>query len=137
MDRGKAGVYATVSVVVAALAVTGAGVAAAGSGVQSAKVRHSTRNLKADPNGNLKFNKKNLSAKKGKVTIVMKDPASSGLQHGIGVSGHGVDKDGKVVNPGKTSRVTVTLNKTGKYTFYCPVAGHKQAGMNGTLTITK
>jgi uncharacterized cupredoxin-like copper-binding protein len=136
MDRGKAGACATVSVVAAALAVTGVGAAAAGSGAAAAKVRQTTRNLKADPNGNLNFDKKSLSARKGKVTLVMKDPASSGLQHGIAVSGHGVGKAGKVVNPGKTSRVTATLNKTGKYTFYCPVAGHRQAGMKGTLTIT-
>jgi uncharacterized cupredoxin-like copper-binding protein len=136
MDRGKAGVGATVSALALALAVTGAGVAATGSGAAAAKVRQTTRNLKADPNGHLKFDKKSLSARKGKITLVMKDPASSGLQHGIAVSGHGVDRDGKVVNPGKTSRVTVTLNKTGKYTFYCPVAGHKPAGMKGTLTIT-
>jgi plastocyanin len=139
MDRGKAGACAAVSVVAVAVAVTGAGAAASGPGAQSAKpkVRHTTRNLKADPNGNLKFDKKKLSSRKGKVTLVMKDPASSGLAHGIGVRGHGVDKNGKTVAPGKTSRVTVTLNKTGKYTFYCPVDGHEQAGMKGTLTITK
>jgi uncharacterized cupredoxin-like copper-binding protein len=25
--------------------------------------------------------------------------------------------------------------KAGNYTFYCPVPGHKQAGMVGTLTV--
>jgi uncharacterized cupredoxin-like copper-binding protein len=30
--------------------------------------------------------------------------------------------------------VTVDL-KAGKYEFYCPVDGHKQAGMKGTLTV--
>ena len=130
MDRGKAGACAALSVVAAAVAVTGVGAAAA-------KVRHTTRNLKADPNGALKFDKKKLSARKGKVTLVMKNPGSTGLPHGIAVKGHGIDKDGKTVNPGKTSQVTATLNKTGKYTFYCPVAGHAQAGMKGTLTITK
>jgi uncharacterized cupredoxin-like copper-binding protein len=137
MDRRKAGAAAAVSVVAVAIAVTGVGAATAGSGARAAKVRHTTRNLKADPNGNLKFDKKKLGARKGKVTLVMKDPASSQLQHGIGVRGHGVNKNGKTVAPGKTSRVTVTLNKTGKYTFYCPVDGHEQAGMKGTLTISK
>jgi uncharacterized cupredoxin-like copper-binding protein len=38
------------------------------------------------------------------------------------------------VNPGKTSTMTLTL-KAGKYTFYCPVPGHRQLGMKGTLTV--
>ena len=59
-----------------------------------------------------------LSAKAGKVTLVMKNPSSSGLEHGIAVEGHGVDNDGKIVGLGGTSTVTVKLKK-GKYEFYC------------------
>ena len=38
------------------------------------------------------------------------------------------------VSPGKTASLTVTL-KPGTYTFYCPVDGHKAAGMKGTLKV--
>jgi uncharacterized cupredoxin-like copper-binding protein len=38
------------------------------------------------------------------------------------------------VAKGGKSTVTVDL-KPGKYTFYCPVPGHRQAGMQGTLTV--
>src|SRR4051794_12669345 len=91
-------------------------------------------NLKvsADPSGQLKFDKSSLSAKAGKVTITMSNPSS--IPHGIGVQGSALDKDGKVVNKGGTSTVTATLKK-GKYTFYCPVPGHRQAGMQGSLTV--
>ena len=51
-------------------------------------------NLSANPSGALEFSPMSLSAKAGKVTFVMKNPSSSGLEHGIAVEGNGVDKDG-------------------------------------------
>jgi len=92
----------------------------------------STLSLSADASGALKFNKKVLSTKSGAVTINMSNPSS--VPHGIAVEGNGVDKDGQTVTSGGTSTVSVTL-KPGKYTFYCPVPGHRQAGMEGTLTV--
>ena len=63
----------------------------------------------------------------------MSNPSS--FPHGIAVEGKGVDKDGKVVNQNGTSTVTVKL-KPGTYTFYCPVPGHRAAGMQGTLVVS-
>jgi uncharacterized cupredoxin-like copper-binding protein len=99
----------------------------------AASGRASTLSLSADPSGALKFNKKVLVTKSGAVTINMSNPAS--IPHGIAVEGNGVDKDGQAVNKGGTSTVSVDL-KPGKYEFYCPVDSHKQAGMEGTLTVT-
>ena len=90
--------------------------------------------ISADPGGQLRFNTSKLTAKPGKVTIVMDNPASAGMDHGVSIEGNGVDQDGPIVAAGKTSTVTATLKK-GTYTFYCPVPGHKQAGMEGTLTV--
>jgi uncharacterized cupredoxin-like copper-binding protein len=59
----------------------------------------------------------------------------SGLPHAIAVEGNGVDKDGQTVMKGGTSTITVTL-KPGTYTFYCPVDGHRAAGMQGKLTVS-
>jgi uncharacterized cupredoxin-like copper-binding protein len=86
----------------------------------------------ADPSGALKFDKTTLSAKSGSVTITMSNPSS--VPHGIAIKGSGVTKTGSVVNQGGTSTVTATL-KPGTYEFYCPVPGHEQAGMKGTLTV--
>src|SRR4051812_37727222 len=99
---------------------------AAGGGASS------SLKLAADPSGALKFDKSSLSAKAGNVTITMDNPSS--VPHGVAVEGNGVDKDGSVVNKGGKSTVTASLKK-GTYTFYCPVPGHKEAGMKGTLTV--
>jgi uncharacterized cupredoxin-like copper-binding protein len=88
--------------------------------------------LSADPSGQLKFDKTSLDAKAGKVTITMDNPAP--VPHAIAVEGNGVDKDGETVQKGGTSTVSVDL-KPGSYTFYCPVPGHRQAGMQGKLTV--
>jgi plastocyanin len=91
-----------------------------------------TLTVSADPS-QLKFDKSSLSAKTGSVTITMDNPSS--LPHAIAVEGNGVDKDGQTVQKGGKSTITVDL-KPGKYTFYCPVDGHRAAGMEGTLTVS-
>jgi plastocyanin len=87
--------------------------------------------LTADPGGALKFDKTSLSAKPGKVTITMDNPSST--PHAVEVEGKGVEEETKTLTKG-TADVTVDL-KAGKYEFYCPVDGHRQAGMEGTLTV--
>ena len=96
------------------------------------KAAGSSLKLSADPGGQLKFTVSSLSAKSGKVTITMSNPSS--VPHAIAVEGSGIDQKGKTAGQGATSTITVAL-KPGKYTFYCPVDAHKQAGMKGTLTV--
>jgi uncharacterized cupredoxin-like copper-binding protein len=66
------------------------------------------------------------------VTIDMKNASS--VPHDIAVQGNGINQVGKVVSSGGVSTVQASL-KPGKYTFYCSVPGHRQAGMVGTLTV--
>ena len=89
--------------------------------------------ISADPGGALKFNKSSLSAKAGKVTVVMANP--SDLPHAIEIEGNGIEIKGQTVNKGGTSKASGDL-KAGSYEFYCPVDSHKQAGMKGTLTVS-
>jgi plastocyanin len=102
---------------------TGGG--ASGGGAETLKIS-------ADPGGALKFDKSSLTAKAGKVTIVMDNP--SDLPHAIEVEGNGLEIKGDTVTKGGVSKASGTL-KAGDYEFYCPVDGHKQAGMKGTLTV--
>jgi len=37
--------------------------------------------------------------------------------------------------PGETSEMTFTPEKSGTYTFFCTVPGHKEGGMTGSLTV--
>ncbi len=84
--------------------------------------------------GKYAFSEAKLTAKAGSVTLTMDNPSSDKESHAIAVEGNGVDKDGQVVQPGSTSTVTADL-KPGTYKFYCPVDGHRQGGMEGTLTV--
>ena len=103
----------------------GGGSSGGGGGGQTLKIA-------ADPGGALKFDKSSLTAKAGKVTIVMDNP--SDLPHAVEIEGQGVEAEGKTVTKGGVSKAGAKL-KPGKYEFYCPVDGHKQAGMEGTLTV--
>jgi uncharacterized cupredoxin-like copper-binding protein len=92
----------------------------------------SSLKLTADPSGALKFNTTTLSTKAGKVTVTM-DNASQ-TPHAVEIEGNGVEKKTNTVTGG-SAKLTVDL-KPGKYEFYCPVDGHKAAGMKGTLTVS-
>lgn len=90
--------------------------------------------LAASEDGGLSFDKKELTAKAGTVTITMDNPSGDQMPHAVAIEGNGVDKDGEVVQPGGQSTVSADL-KAGTYTFYCPVGQHRQNGMEGTLTV--
>jgi plastocyanin len=91
--------------------------------------------LKADESSGLAFDPKTATAKSGKVTLTLTNPSSNSSPHAIAIEGQGVDQAGQTASPGSTSTVSLDL-KPGKYTFYCPVGGHRAAGMEGTLTVS-
>ncbi len=89
--------------------------------------------LAADPGGGLSYDAKKLSAKAGEVTITLTN--ASPVEHNVTIA-QGATVIGSTPSfTGASKRVTVTL-KRGTYTFYCSVPGHRQAGMEGTLTVS-
>jgi plastocyanin len=91
-----------------------------------------TLTLSADPGGELAFDTRALEAGTGEVTIQMENPSS--VPHNVSIEGRGVDEEGNTVGQGGTSTVTGDL-QSGEYDFYCSVAGHREGGMEGTLTV--
>jgi plastocyanin len=93
-----------------------------------------TLKLAADPSGALKFDVSSLSAKAGKVTIDFTNKAP--LPHNVQIEGPGGKKlGGTSTISGSSTKATVNL-KPGTYTFYCSVDAHRQAGMQGKLTVS-
>jgi len=90
--------------------------------------------IAAEDKAGLKFDKSELTASAGQVTITMDNPDGNGMPHDVAIEGEGVKQAGEIVQPGGTSEVSADL-KPGTYTFYCSVGQHRQAGMEGTLTV--
>ena len=89
--------------------------------------------LEADPTGQLKFDKNQLTAPAGTVTITMTNPAP--VPHNIALRGNGVNEEGDVVQGKQKSTVEAKVQTGASYEFYCSVPGHEQGGMKGTLTV--
>jgi len=93
----------------------------------------STVEFEADPNGELAYTTTEASAKAGKVTIDFNNP--QGLTHDVAIEDSNGKEAGKTeLIAGEETSTTVDL-KPGTYTFYCSVPGHREAGMEGTLTV--
>jgi plastocyanin len=95
--------------------------------------------IDANPQGQLAYTSTKALATAGPITVTMAN--MSGVSHNIafeaGENG-ATAKGAKIAASAFISKgeTTVKLNlKAGKYTFFCEVPGHRQAGMYGTLTV--
>jgi len=70
----------------------------------------------------------------GDVTIAFQNKSS--IPHDVTVTGDGDKKLGATEQiTGSSAKLDLKAVKAGKYTFFCSVPGHEQAGMKGTLTV--
>jgi plastocyanin len=89
--------------------------------------------VEADPGGDLAFTETELTTSAGPNTIDFNNPAD--VPHDVYIE----DDSGEVL----AETETVTGEETtadadleaGTYTFFCSVPGHREAGMEGTLTV--
>lgn len=89
--------------------------------------------IAAVPDGSFAYEQDSVEAAAGEVEIDFDNPASLG--HDVNVeSPEGEDLGGTEVIAEDSATTTVEL-KAGEYTFYCSVPGHREGGMEGTLTV--
>jgi mono/diheme cytochrome c family protein len=97
-----------------------------------AKAEGGKLEIPADPNGATAYAFADAEAPAGQLTINSVNESS--VDHDIALEGNGVNEKGEVVRDGGTSTIETDL-QPGEYTFFCSVDGHRQAGMEGTLTV--
>ena len=89
--------------------------------------------LTSPEDGALMFDPSELTAEAGTLEIDYTNP--SPVPHNIAIEGGGeVLGEGETVTGGDVSMVEADL-EPGEYVFFCAVPGHREAGMEGTLTV--
>jgi plastocyanin len=93
----------------------------------------STVDISTPPGSDLAYDQTEVSAKAGSVTINFDNQQST--QHDVKVEdSSGQEVGGTDLISSSTATATVDL-QPGNYTFFCSVPGHREAGMEGTLTV--
>jgi plastocyanin len=92
-----------------------------------------TLDFEADPTGALAYTSDKATAKAGKVTVNFTN--SSPVPHDVAIEDEAGETiaETEVLAEGSDS-ATAEL-EPGEYKFFCTVPGHRQAGMDGTLTV--
>jgi mono/diheme cytochrome c family protein len=88
--------------------------------------------LEIEATGGLAYVTDRAEAPAGRLRI--RSPNPSGTPHDIAIEGNGVSARGEVVSDGDVSEIELEL-EPGEYTFFCTVPGHREGGMEGTLTV--
>ena len=57
------------------------------------------------------------------------------IPHALKVEGNGVEQKTGDIQPGTSATLTVDLSKKGAYEVYCPIDGHRQNGMEASLSV--
>jgi plastocyanin len=92
-----------------------------------------TISFEADPNGALAYTETEVSGPAGNDTIEFVNDSST--PHDVTIVDSADTEVARTeVITGDTTSVNATL-EAGSYTFYCSVDGHREAGMEGTLTV--
>ncbi len=95
---------------------------ASGGGGQTVKIGETE--YKLDPS--------DATVKAGSVTFDVTNDGT--ITHNLQIEGNGVEETTDSLAPGDTGQLAVDL-KPGSYEMYCTIDGHKDLGMEGTVTV--
>jgi uncharacterized cupredoxin-like copper-binding protein len=109
------------------------GAAAGGAKEESSGGGSSALKFEADPGGELAYTTKTATAKAGEVTIDFKNPQA--LTHDVAIEDSSGEEVGATELIASGSDSTTVNLKPGTYHFFCTVPGHREAGMEGVLTV--
>lgn len=132
----------SVLVIVASLAIAacGGGSSSATGGSETSAAGEaggsgsgSTIDFEANPAGHLMFTTMKAAGKAGDDTIDFKNPSTTPHNVAIEDSAGKVLAETETISKGQTT--TKVELKPGTYTFFCSIPGHREGGMEGTLTI--
>lgn len=102
---------------------------------RSAAAQAGKLEIDANPDGQLAYEVSSATSGPGSLQIDSRNASS--VPHDIALQ-EGTDGrvlgEGETVSNGGVSTVSVSL-RVGRYTFYCTLPGHREAGMQGTLTV--
>jgi plastocyanin len=98
----------------------------------AAEAKGTSLKLSAPEDGTLAFDTDELEASAGEVTIEFDNQAA--IEHDVAIEQDGEEiAKSDLVSQG-TAEVSADL-EPGEYVFYCSVPGHREGGMEGTLTV--
>ncbi|HEU4706849.1 MAG TPA: plastocyanin/azurin family copper-binding protein [Solirubrobacterales bacterium] len=93
----------------------------------------SSVDIEANPEGNLEFVEKSATAKAGKDTLNFTN--ESPVPHDVKIENEAGEEIGGTEPIAEGSESAEIELEPGTYTYYCSIPGHRQAGMEGTLTV--
>jgi plastocyanin len=93
----------------------------------------STLDLTSPEDGSLVFDPDSLDAPAGSVTVSYTNPSS--VPHNVHIESDGEEvAASEDVTDGESSEASADL-EAGEYTYFCSIPGHREGGMEGTLTV--
>jgi plastocyanin len=76
-------------------------------------------------------------------TVTVREPGTytfhvvnnGGVVHAFEIEGPGIEEETADIDPGGSADLTVEIAEPGEYELYCPVDGHRERGMESTLSL--
>lgn len=100
------------------------------AGAQQSTTKITTINVTAGKPAEFRFTLSKKTAPSG--IVIFKVTNKGALPHDFKIAG----RKTRLISPGQSNTLRVTIAKKGNYPYLCTVTGHAAAGMKGTFKVT-